>query len=90
MKEGSMLLERANLCKAKTGMTGWVKEFEGDCMGQKGLRRLQNKKVIRGVLDYLFVRCTSCSIAVVSRSTVAYVLHSSLQMYCSSSIMGTR
>lgn len=39
-----MLLERANLCKAKTGMTGWVKEFEGDCMGTEGTQETSKQE----------------------------------------------
>ena len=36
-----MLLERANLCKAKTGMTGWV---EGDCMGTEGTQETSKQE----------------------------------------------
>ena len=39
-----MLLERANLCEAKTGMTGWVKEFEGDCMGTEGTQETSKQE----------------------------------------------
>ena len=59
-------------------------------MGTEGTQETSKPEVVRGVLDCSFVRCTSSSIAVVSRSTVAYVLHSSLQMYCSSSKMKSR
>ena len=50
----------------------------------------KTRRLLEGFWIILLFDAVSCSIAVVSRSTVAYVLHSSVQMYCSSSKMGTR
>lgn len=39
-----MLLERAYLCQAKTGRTGWIKEFKGDCMGTEGTQETSKQE----------------------------------------------
>ena len=39
-----MLLERARLCQAQTGRTGWTKEFKGDCMGTEGTQQTSKQE----------------------------------------------
>lgn len=39
-----MLLEKANLRQAKTGRTGWVKEFKGDCVGTEGTQETSKQE----------------------------------------------